>query len=240
MLLVSPQERPKEFFQLGRSSSLPEKYGCDFLFASEKIGLVGIQRKVFPDDFLASLRGDDRISRELQMQKQLDYCVWLLEGMGTWTLDDYLVYGGRYKYYRYELWGFQMSLGLMGYHFIQVPSLQSTCHFLQRIQEWAAKDDHNSLFTRPKPSRWGVAGSREWALHFLQGLPGVGYGLAERILDYFVTLPFEAKFTYEELHTAIRQAPTARVICELFGIEVPQMKVKLPRGSKDNRGRIVE
>lgn len=236
MLLVSPAE-PREYWCLGKSSSLPEKFGVDFLFASEQIGLIGIQRKRFPDDFISSLRGDDRISRELQQMKQLDYGIWILEGMGTWTNDGYLVYGGRYKYYEEELWGFQLSVGRMGYNVFRVRDQQSCIKLINRIQIWAHKDEHDSLFRRPKPSRWGAAGSREWAIHFLQGLPGIGYSYAERILSTFGRIPFDAGFTFEEMSEACGPA-RAKVICELFGVEA-KVKVKLPKNSNENRGRIV-
>jgi len=236
VLLVSPAE-PREYWCLGKSSSLPEKYGADFLFATEQMGLVGIQRKRFPDDFLASLRGQDRVSRELQQMKQLDYGIWILEGMGTWTNDGYLVYGGRYKYYEEELWGFQLSVGKMGFNLFRVRDQASCIKLIQRIQVWSSKDEHDSLFRRPKPARWGEAGSREWSIHFLQGLPGIGYGLAEKIVDSFGRVPFSADFSYEEMSEVVGPS-RAKVVCELFGVEV-KVKIKLPRGSKENRGRIV-
>jgi len=240
VLLVSPAE-PREYWCLGKSSTLPEKYGADFLFATEQAGLVGIQRKRFPDDFLASLRGNDRISRELQQMKQLDYGIWILEGMGQWTNDGYLVYGGRFKYYEEELWGFQLSVGKMGYNVFRVRDQQSTIKLIKRIQIWALKDEHNSLFCRPKPSRWGESGSREWALHFLQGLPGIGYAYAERIFDAFGQLPFKGEFTFEEMSAACGPA-RAKVICELFGVEVKvkvKTRIRNSSGSDENRGRIV-
>lgn len=236
MLYVSPAE-PREYWSLGKSSPLPEKFGSDFLFANDKIGLVGIQRKRFPDDFLASLRGNDRVSRELQQMKQLDYGIWILEGLGNWTNDGYLIYGGRYKYYEEELWGFQLSVGRMGYNVFRVRDQQSCIKLISRIQIWAAKDEHDSLFRRPKPSRWGEAGSREWSLHFLQGLPGIGHGLAEKILDYFGKVPFDAGFTFQEMSEAIGPK-RAKVICDLFGVDT-LVRIKNPIGSRENRGRIV-
>ena len=230
MLYVSPAE-PKELYVLGRTSSLPEKYGVDFLFASEKLGLVGVQRKRFPDDFLSSLRGDDRVSRELQQMKQLDFGIWLLEGMGIWTTEGFCMYGGRYKYTLQELWGFKFSAGLMGYQVHQVRDMGETVKFITHLQQWAAKDEHVSLFRRSKPGKWGQAGSREWALHFLQGLPGIGFGLASKILDSFGKLPFVPDFDYEQMRDAVGPAK-AKMLCEVFGIEF-EIKVKVSTRGKD-------
>ena len=239
MLLVSPAE-PKPFFQLGRSTQLPEKYGSDFLFASDQIGLIGIQRKQFPEDFLASLRGNDRVSRELQQMKRLDMGVWLFEGIGNWTNDGYLVYGGRYKYTLPEFWGFIASVYRMGYAVVCVRNQTESIQFLHYIQQWARKDQHDSLLNRPKPGQWGAAGTREWALHFLQGLPGIGYTKACKILDHFAgKLPFKADFEFEDLRDATGPAGS-KVICELFGVEVKQkVKIRTVRGSSEQRGRIV-
>lgn len=223
MLWVSPAE-PPELRALGRTHSLVEKYGSDFMFATPTAGLVGIQRKQFPEDFLASLRGNDRVSRELQMMKSLDVGIWILEGMGNWTNDGFLVYGGRYKYFEYELWGFQLTLGTMGFNLFRVRDMRATKLLIERIQLWAAKPDHDSLLVRPKPGQWGTAGSREWAIHFLQGLPGIGHASAEKILDAFAgKLPFRPDFRFDELEFAIGPAK-ARVVCELFGVEVPKMQ----------------
>lgn len=223
MLLVSPAEQQPELRVLGRTHSIVEKYGSDYMFASPNVGLVGIQRKQFPEDFLASLRGNDRVSRELQQMKNLDMGIWILEGMGNWTNDGFLIYGGRYKYFEYELWGFQLSLQQMGYSVFRVRDMKSTILLIQRIQMWASKPDHDSLLVRPKPGRWGTAGSREWALHFLQGLPGVGYVGAEKILAVFGgKLPFQADFGFEQMAEAVGPAK-ARVVCELFGVEVPKV-----------------
>lgn len=220
LMLVAPSE-PKPLLALGKSCQVPEHYGSDFLLASEAIGLIGIQRKQFPEDFIASLRGNDRISRELQLMKRLDYGVWLLEGLGSWTNDGFLVYGGRYKYFEKELWGFHLSVGLMGYQVVRVRDQNGTIEFLRHFQQWAAKESHNSLLSRPKPGRWGEPGSNEWALHFLQGIPGIGHELAKRILDKFGEVPFRGSFEYDEMASAIGPG-RAKTVCNLFGVEIPK------------------
>lgn len=227
MLWVSPQEQAPELRRLGRTHPMLEKhYGCDFMFAAPEIGLIGIQRKQFPEDFIASLRGGDRVSRELQMMKRLDMGIWILEGMGNWTNDGFLVYGGRYKYYEYELWGFQLSLAnVWGYPLFRVRDMASTIKLIERIQIWANKPDHDSLLVRPKPGRWGEAGSVEWILHFLQGIPGVGVGMAKRIHSAFGRVPFKADFEYADMVVAVGPS-LARTVCELFGVEVPKLEKK--------------
>ena len=55
-MLIAPTEAQHPALRaLGRVSSTPERCGVDFLFATRATGTVGIQRKAFPADFLASV-----------------------------------------------------------------------------------------------------------------------------------------------------------------------------------------
>ena len=53
LMFISPTE-PKRLGDTGVVSLTPEEYGVDVLFQTE-LGLVGVQRKVFPGEFLASV-----------------------------------------------------------------------------------------------------------------------------------------------------------------------------------------
>lgn len=197
MILVSPAE-PKEFYGLGRSSSLPEKFGADFMFGS-KLGLVGVQRKKFPEDFLASLRGGDRVARELSDMKRLAIGFWVLEGLGNWTSEGYLIYGGRYKYYQNEYWGFILTLqAYLGYPVLVTQNSPETYRLIEQIYNWSNKDDHGSLFARPKPKT-----ADEWANFFLQGIPGVGRGTAGKILEHYGGLPVVLDPVTEDLQKVV-------------------------------------
>ena len=52
---------------------------------------------------------------------------------------------------------------------------------------------------RPGPvSMWGKADNREWQMHLLQGLPGIGVEMAGRVLDE-LGMPLQWSVTEEEL-----------------------------------------
>ncbi len=46
---------------------------------------------------------------------------------------------------------------------------------------------------------WGTPSSRDFQIHFLQGLPGIGPEHAETILDHFGAMPLRWAVTKEEL-----------------------------------------
>lgn len=213
MILISPAE-PKEFYGLGRTSSLPEKFGADFMFGS-RLGLVGVQRKKFPEDFLASLRGGDRVSRELFQMKKLALGIWILEGLGHWTSEGYLIYGGKYKYYQNEYWGFILTLqAYLGYPVMVTSGSAETYRLIEQISNWANKPDHGSLFDRPKPK----TGS-DWNSFFLQGIPSIGRTTADKIVSHYGGLPVVLESVTEDLQDVIGPAK-AKVIREhLKGVE---------------------
>lgn len=63
------------------------------------------------------------------------------------------------------------------------------------------KANHKGIMTRPKPTTlWGSRTDRDWAIHAIQSVDGVGPEVAGRIFDKF-GLPFECKVTVEELMT---------------------------------------
>jgi hypothetical protein len=76
-VLLSPSE-PKPMWVLGETSPLPERYGVEVLFEAPPIGLVGVQRKTFPD-LLSSMR-DGRIDRGVVEMRALDLGVLANEG----------------------------------------------------------------------------------------------------------------------------------------------------------------
>ena len=65
-ILVSSAEPSLVFETInshGLSSSIPEKFGADFL-AYEPNGILAIQRKLFPEDYFASIK-DGRLQKEI-------------------------------------------------------------------------------------------------------------------------------------------------------------------------------
>jgi ERCC4-type nuclease len=177
------------FTSLGPNSPVPEQMGCDFLLSTASLGLIGIQRKAIPD-LIASLH-DGRVAHELFEQKGLDICIWMLEGTAQWSNDGCLL-NVRTEFTQASWHGLLLSLQLMGYWVVQTDSTQGSMSFLSELSEWAAKPNHNSLLNRPGPpaplGRNNLS-PRDWQIHFMQGLPGLGYTRAAKIVDHFSGLP---------------------------------------------------
>lgn len=200
-MLIAPTE-PKALMALGACSSTPEDYGADILWTSE-LGLVGVQRKVFPGDFLKSVH-DGRLYKEYQQMKGLDLAVLLLEGHGKWTTEGRLIkdhgdvrYGWSKEQHRHYL----TSVQLRGIVVLQSQGLGDTIDFLQAFREWTDKGDHESLNRRPGPEAeiWGSALSdRDYILHMIQSLPKVGPKKARALLDTWGN-PFDIKLTEEQI-----------------------------------------
>jgi ERCC4-type nuclease len=195
-MLVAPTE-PAQLRALGRVSSTPELYGADFLFAG-KMGVVGVQRKEVSDLF-ASV-DDDRLAKESAQMQALSIGVLLIEGKMQWTNDGQLVskYQSRWTktMLRGLLWSWQSKNLWVSY----ADSISDTQDWLSTFGRWIAKDRHSSLTGRKGPtSQWGKADSRDWALHFLQGIPGVGPVQAAAIYDHFGGIPMTMDVDRREL-----------------------------------------
>lgn len=193
MILVSPTE-PPAIRRLGRTSSTPEKHGVD-LFWVAKGNKWGIQRKQFPDDFMASLN-DGRLQKEIIQMKELDHAVLILEGYGEWTTEGALV--SQWSMESNQFFGMLWSLTLEhGITTLRVRGEEELVRAVKSLEAWSKKDKHLSLIRRPKPtSPWGVVSSRDWGIHLLQSFEGVGAGLAGAMYDEFGGVPL--RWTVED------------------------------------------
>lgn len=196
-MFISPTE-PKTLQALGVVSSIPEEYGADILWSS-KLGLVGIQRKVFPGDFLASVR-DGRFYEGLIKMKALDMGVLVIEGEGNWTTHGQLITNyGQVRWDRESHRNFITSVQMRGIVVLGTPTLFDTLDCVAGLQVWSNKDNHTSLDIRPSPDRvWGTITSRDYQLHILKSLPGVNVKRAGAILDT-IGFPFALTATEEDL-----------------------------------------
>lgn len=188
-MLVSPAE-PPYLRGLGRSSSVPERYGADFLLFSPTLGRVGVQRKAVPD-FLASLH-DGRLAREIPQLQTLDIGIVLIEGETAWTTDGYLYSETRYEFTRAQYLGCCWSLYLSGLLPSFTSSVTETTTYLSLLNKWIQKPRHTSLTSRNKAAAknmYGTRESRDWQIHVMEGFPGIGYERASGIVDHFGGLP---------------------------------------------------
>jgi len=187
MILISPSE-PGELRDAldATSSPLCEEKGADILAPTGK-GLLGIQRKEVPSDFLASLE-DGRLTRELPLlSKGVDFPILLLEGMFMYDSDDCLRVGGYPT--RYKRLGIKRLLRSAFYcHGVYVEhsgDLSETPTVVKELIDYFSHE-HTSLFTRPKlQGLWGKPTPKEQISYFYQGLPGVGVVLAQTLTKIF-------------------------------------------------------
>jgi ERCC4-type nuclease len=198
LIRVSPSE-PPALKALGRATMLPESFGADVLFPS-RLGLVGVQRKEFPGDFMASVH-DGRLS---QQRSQLQRCavrLLVLEGRGQWSTDGELIVpfgpGWTASQHRRYLWSVQLD----GIWVSSTDNLQQTIELVEDLAAWTAKASHGRA-DRPKPrgsGGWGKATDRDWGVHLLQGIDGLGPDTAGRVIDHFGRVPLAWTATAEEL-----------------------------------------
>lgn len=196
MILVAPSEPPM-LKKVGKSSSVPEKYGVDFMW-STGTGLAGAQRKEL-GDLIASLR-DGRLSKEMGQMKQLTWAALIVEGHGKWTRDGSLV--SRYKHFtKKHLVGVMSSVQADGVRLYVTSSLSDTASLIPMLADWTGKPDHGGLVGREPMTkdRWGSSSSRDFGVFLLTGLPGVGPKTAAAIWDRFGKVPFSWDVTDEEL-----------------------------------------
>jgi ERCC4-type nuclease len=195
-MLISPAE-PAKLRAIGNVSSLPEKYGADFLFPSAR-GLVGVQRKEIKD-FIASVR-DGRLGKELVQMQQLPYKTLILEGRIQWTNDGRLM-NGQVDWNKGQHYSSLMSVQDSNVRLLSTDSMADTIELIQKMETWLQKETHTSFLNREKPKgKWGRANSKEWMWHLYQSFDGIGLGTAKAIHEYFEGVPI-LKWTvsYEEL-----------------------------------------
>lgn len=192
-MLVSPSE-PRLLRELGKVDQLPEKYGCDFLYAS-KAGLVGVQRKEVGD--MVSSVQSGRLQEQVAKMKQLDRCVLLLEGEVNWTSEGLLV--GPNYWTVSQHYGVMWSLQLEQCWIAWTSSLQHTATWLVLFGKWLSLNKTEGLARRQKTkASWGTKDSRDWAIGVLSQIDGISLELAGRIYDKW-GLPVKWTVTVEEL-----------------------------------------
>lgn len=189
--IVSPTE-PTQLRAIGVTDLTPETYGADILIPANGY-FIGVQRKTFPADFLASLY-DGRLSTSLVKLTKCEVRILVLEGKPAWTTSGFLVTNdhGYQSFSRSQLRNLLLSAHYeLGVHAVWADNLTDTIDLVRDLIRWGAKDRHDSIFQRPEPSRldrrrWTV---RDQAVFVLQGFDGIGPEMARRIYDHFGRIP---------------------------------------------------
>jgi ERCC4-type nuclease len=188
---------PAQFHTLGETSTLPEKYGVDFLWFAK--GWCGVQRKEVKD-LAASLR-DGRLGREVAQMGPLRQRLLVVEGM--------LEQVGASILYRHQnlmslaqwqstLWGLQEQ----NIKILFTRNKAETAMAVDAFERWTKKERHTALAkTRDsvRVNSWGKSTDRDFQIHMLTGIPGVGRGTAEAVVDHFGGMPITWTVTEDEL-----------------------------------------
>lgn len=186
---------------MGELSTLPEKYGVDFLWRGvdkQGRGWCGVQRKEVKD-LIASIR-DSRLARESKQMTSLIHCLLVVEGQVDYIGKD--VVAGRTRI-PVGLWDSAIwSMQATGVMFASTAGKWQTIEVIQRFHQWTQKPRHGVLDgtrDRVRTADWGDPGSRAFGVHLMTGLPGVGTQTAERVYDHFGGVPWAWTVTEEEL-----------------------------------------
>lgn len=210
-MFISPTE-PPELREQGVVTMLPEEYGADIMWDS-KLGLVGVQRKVFPEDFMSSMF-DNRLNEQLQKMKQLDVAILLLEGPVNWTTEGFLygptprkkVYSKHrdYTWTRVQHHNYLASVQMRGVQVHHTDSLRETIECLNGLRVWTDKGEHSSLDSRGAATNpvWYTMSNADFLTWFYQGLlpSGIGPKTAAAIYQR-LGLILRLTVTEEELKT---------------------------------------
>lgn len=197
-MLIAPTE-PKLLHALGETSSVPEQYGADILVPAPGY-LIGVQRKTFPADFLASLY-DGRLATSITKLAQCRGRILVLEGRPKFTASGVLANEDRYPSFRLStLQSIMLDAAInYGVATFWTDDLASTARFLERVSEWV-NSTHASLSKRPRErSDYERDTKRDRAAFLLQGFQGIGPSLAYAIYDSFDGVPLHWSVTPQEL-----------------------------------------
>lgn len=163
---------------------------------------------------MASLN-DDRLAREIIQLRELDHAIILLEGQPKWLSDGQAMWT-RTRYTKEQHWGLLFSLSFQGFSICTTYSLIESGELLSALNRWLTKETHHHLNSRRPPRGvFGKADKTEWQIHFLQGLPGVGYERAKNLVEHFGGLPLSLNGELVEVPGIGKQ--TAKRIGEIFG-----------------------
>lgn len=187
-MLVAPTELKHSAFRAltasGKGSNKPERMGVDFAF-SARGRWSGAQRKEIKD-FVASVN-DGRLRQEVQQMAgaDLEYKLLIIEGSVRWSMDGALLsdkFGASWT--REQHIRQLLSVQDAGVFVLSSSDTADTARVLLDFQGWVRKGDHTSLRGRgAMVSAWGTKDNRDYQLHILTSLPGIGLELATRILD---------------------------------------------------------
>jgi len=147
------------------------------------IGEARVELKVWPSDFLASLK-DGRLQQQCAALHEAQLGGLLIEGPFPSCAPDGSILDGQFQR-KWKLDGileYLMTIQDSGIKLLFSPRMSLTPMVLDAAFCWWEHGQHQSLYQRPAASwEWGEPSDREQAIYFLQGLPGIGPTYAEAL-----------------------------------------------------------
>jgi ERCC4-type nuclease len=171
-----------------RTSSLPEKHGCDILIPTKQ-GIVGFQRKTLPD--LVSSIQDGRLYYELNQlnaSATVSVAYLMVESNFHTTIDNA-------EYTEAKLPVATLRSIIAKFHHFGVgyiPTLtpRDTITAAVGVAKYLSTGRASSIQrTKEVSNGWGQTDSKSYGLFLLQSFPGIGPKVAEAIYDYFNGVP---------------------------------------------------
>ena len=194
-ILYSPNE-PSSIKTLldskgGISTPYCEERGADFIVLTNQGG-IPIQRKEFPNDFLASIK-DGRLSKECAaMREASKFRILILEGdvwgSKAYSTDDHLLLNGESSNWtKTAIRNMLRTIRYVeGVDIEFTSSIEDTVDCLLETLRFFNAPYHSSLHNRPKPqSNWFIPLYEERLINFYQGLPRVSAVRARNISKIF-------------------------------------------------------
>lgn len=252
MILHSPTERGEVIKALTRlanghglevaTSSLPESLGVDFCWMPDHTdGWYGIQRKEL-HDFLASV-DDGRLTREIaQMKAGVLHPLLAFEGRIQLSTSGQVLTRGRGPNVEWERLMKQfLTLAHHGVQVMYTNSATDTARLIMVAYWWSQSPDHGTGTNRPKPSNdWGKLTNRDFQIHMLMGLDGIGRKTADDIITTLGRCPITVDATVDELMTVpgIGKLTARKIVESINGLpDGVVAKRNKPQGSRRVGGK---
>jgi len=211
MILHSPTERGEVVKSLIRlaehrditvlSSGKVEPLGVDYCWMPDHSDAwYGIQRKEL-HDFIASVN-DGRLAKEIaQMKAAIMYPVLAFEGKVQLTNDGQVITKRQAPNVAWSALLKQfLTISSHGVQIMFTNSATATAELIVVAYEWSRNVNHSTGATRPMPANdWGALTNRDFQVHMLQGIDGIGRKTAQDIIDTLGRCPLRVDATMEEL-----------------------------------------
>lgn len=195
------------------TSSIPEEKGADILLYSNH-GLVGIQRKSIPNDFISSFI-DGRMTRATSLlQQSCKFTRLICEGCFRYWPDGTvhlgMLKGGKRvpsHFTRKHIHGMLNDIEFVkGIMIRWTDDIADTVAYIRSVISFLEGDKHLGLYKRPSAAgSWGVPTAKDIDLWILQSFQGVGPAIAENIINRFGgKIPIQWTCSLEELMSVPR------------------------------------